>query len=145
MVLEARFGHIRDAVLCVPRVGFFLMGTKADPDGTQVSLTYDLVQDGDVAPGRPPSPSDSDLGWPYVARTYASASGSAASPPRRRRSNNLRRQTRGPTTVKWGVRPSAEVEQLRWLVVCEAALLLATPTTVSWWPPWQALARSLLI
>jgi len=47
MMLEARFDHIRDAVLGVPRDGFLAVVHKGDPNYRQVSLTYQLVQCGD--------------------------------------------------------------------------------------------------
>ena len=47
MMLEARFDHIRDAVLGRPYDGFFAMGNKGDPEQGSVSLTYDLVPDSD--------------------------------------------------------------------------------------------------
>lgn len=43
MMLEERFDHIREAVLGVPRDGFFAAMRKADPEFRAVSLTYDLV------------------------------------------------------------------------------------------------------
>ena len=47
MMLEPRFDHIREAVLGRPRDGFFAILANADPNGGQVSLTYDLASDGD--------------------------------------------------------------------------------------------------
>lgn len=47
MMLERRFDHIRDAVLGASREGFFAMGLKLDPDSTRVSLTYNLLPQGD--------------------------------------------------------------------------------------------------
>lgn len=44
MMLEARFDHIRAAILGEPRAGFFLMGRKGEPDHSVGSVTYDLVQ-----------------------------------------------------------------------------------------------------
>jgi hypothetical protein len=49
--LDARFDHVRAAVLGEPRAGFFSMLTKADPDNTKVALTYLLDPDG-ADPGR---------------------------------------------------------------------------------------------
>lgn len=43
MMLEARFDHIREAVLGTLRGGFFVMAGKADPDCQNVSLTYQLL------------------------------------------------------------------------------------------------------
>lgn len=46
-LLEARFDHVRDAVLGKPYSGFLALGAKLDPQDVSVSLTYDLVLDGD--------------------------------------------------------------------------------------------------
>ncbi len=45
-MLEARFDHIRTAILGEPRAGVFVMGRKGDPNQTGVSITYDFVRDG---------------------------------------------------------------------------------------------------
>ena len=48
MILEPRFDEIRDAVLGQPYDGFLAMGNKGNPEHQSVSLTYDLVPDGDA-------------------------------------------------------------------------------------------------
>jgi hypothetical protein len=47
MMLEARFDHVRQAVLGKPRDGFCALGLKLNPDRTQVALTYNLIDMGD--------------------------------------------------------------------------------------------------
>ena len=45
MMLEERFDHLRDAILGLPREGFFLMGRHGEPDRTDVQLTYNFAID----------------------------------------------------------------------------------------------------
>lgn len=46
LMFEARFDHVRKAILGGRRFGFVVVGRTGDPDDDSVSLTYDLVQDG---------------------------------------------------------------------------------------------------
>jgi hypothetical protein len=44
MILEPRFDHVREAVLGLPRDGFFIIGTRADVANSRgASLTYELI------------------------------------------------------------------------------------------------------
>jgi len=46
-ILEERYNHVRDAILGEPRDGFFTLATTSpNPSSTEVSLSYDLVQEG---------------------------------------------------------------------------------------------------
>jgi hypothetical protein len=47
VMFESRFDHVRDLVLGAPYGGFVAMGKRGEPDHAEVSLTYDLVPDGD--------------------------------------------------------------------------------------------------
>lgn len=48
MMLEARFDHVRDAILDNPYDGFIVMGKVGDPDDVSVSLTYNFASTDDI-------------------------------------------------------------------------------------------------